>query len=155
MLSSPAALGLALCVGAASAFAPFVNAELAVSATAARGTAGLVVCAAVAVAAGQTLGKLAIFEAGRRGSGWHPRRRSVDKPLPPWQVRATRLLSTRWSGGVIVLLSATVGLPPLAVVSAAAGLARARRTDFLVCCLVERTARLVTVAAVALAAWQP
>ncbi|HKG49212.1 MAG TPA: hypothetical protein VKB14_02125 [Actinomycetales bacterium] len=56
---------------------------------------------------------------------------------------------------MIVLLSATVRLPPLAVVSAAAGLARARRTDFLVCCLVERTARLVTVAAVALAAWQP
>src|SRR3954468_15268594 len=104
MLSSPLALGLALCVGAASAFAPFVNAELAVSATAARGAAGFVVCAAVAVAAGQTLGKLAIFEARRRGACWRPRRRrGVTKPLPPWQVRATTLLSTRWSGGAIVL----------------------------------------------------
>jgi membrane protein YqaA with SNARE-associated domain len=154
VLSSPAALGLALGIGAASAFVPFVNAELAVSGAAASGTAAFAVGAAVAVAAGQTLGKLAIFEAGRRGSTWHQRSRRRTEPLPRWETRATTLLATRWSGGAIVLLSATVGLPPLALVSAAAGLARARRADFLLCCLLGRTARFVTVAAIVLVAWR-
>jgi membrane protein YqaA with SNARE-associated domain len=155
VLTAPAALGLALCVGAASAFLPFVNAELAVSGAAAGGPAALALGAAVAVATGQTMGKLAIFEAGRRGSGWHPRGRRRTAPLPRWQTRATALLAGRWSGGGIVLLSATVGVPPLALVSAAAGLAQARRLDFVVCCLLGRTARFVTVAVVVLAAWRP
>ena len=94
------------------------------------------------------------FEAGRRGSTWHHRSRHRTEPLPRWQTRATTLLATRWSGGAIVLLSATVGLPPLALVSAAAGLARARRVDFLLCCLLGRTTRFVTVAAIVLVAWR-
>jgi membrane protein YqaA with SNARE-associated domain len=155
-LSAPAALLLALCVGGASAFAPFVNAELAVSGAAAGSTATFAVCVAVAVAAGQTLGKVAIFEAGRRGAGrFLPGRRHDAKPLPRWQSTAMSLLSSRWSGGGIVLLSATLGLPPLAVVSAAAGMAGTRRTDFVVCCLLGRTARFVAVAATVVVAWRP
>jgi membrane protein YqaA with SNARE-associated domain len=155
VLSSPAAVLLAVCVGAISAFAPFVNAELAVSGAAAGATATFAVCVAVAVAAGQTLGKVAIFEAGRRGAARYLPGRQGAKPLPRWQSRATALLSTRWTGGAIVLLSATLGLPPLAVVSAAAGMAGARRSDFVVCCLVGRTARFVTVAATVVAVVQP
>jgi membrane protein YqaA with SNARE-associated domain len=156
VLASPAALGLAVCVGAASAFVPFVNAELAVSGAAVGATALSAVCVAVAVAAGQTCGKLAIFEAGRRGAVRHRSgRRRETEPLPHWQSRATSLLTTRWSGGGIVLLSATLGLPPLALVSAAAGIARARRGDFVVCCLLGRTARFVAVAVTVVSAWRP
>jgi hypothetical protein len=82
--TSLVALLLAVCVGAASAFVPFVNAELAVSVAATGAASTFAVCVAVAVAAGQTLGKVAIFEAGRRGAARYlPSRRHDAKPLPP------------------------------------------------------------------------
>jgi membrane protein YqaA with SNARE-associated domain len=85
----------------------------------------------LALAVGQTAGKLVLFESARRGSG-------------RW---AGKLADSRWAGRatgpLVVLGSATLGLPPLAIVSLAAGAAGQRRWTFGVLCLVGRTARFV------------
>lgn len=56
-------------------------------------------------------------------------------------------LRSRRAGPVVVLASAGLGLPPLAVVSMAAGAAGQRRLVFGVACLAGRTARFAALAA--------
>jgi len=55
-------------------------------------------------------------------------------------VLTSRLHDRRSSAG-IVLLSGSVGLPPLALVAVAAGATKMRLRDFLLCCLAGRTVR--------------
>ena len=137
-----------LAVGAGSALVPVLNAEAyAVVGGAASGPAvalGLV----AALAVGQTGGKLALFEVGRRGGDWLPRRwaerlkrRHASTRTSRWTERVQGWLRAPVSGAVTVLTSAAAGLPPLAVVSVAAGAAGQRRTTFAVCCLLGRTLR--------------
>lgn len=114
-------------------------------------TTTTVVVAAVAVAVGQTCGKLVIFEcarralSGRRWSRLTRRSHSLERPTRGWQARALGLLESRGSGGAVVLASATVGLPALLLVSAVAGAARMRRLDFAVWCLVRRSTRFLAI----------
>ena len=56
------------------------------------------------------------------------------------------LLRAPLPGTGVVLLSATVGLPPLAVVSAMAGVARLRLTLFVAACLLGRLVRFGAIA---------
>jgi membrane protein YqaA with SNARE-associated domain len=121
----------ALGTGAASALLPLVNAEAYAILAATRSHAWLAVLLVLALAIGQTAGKLVLFESARRGAG-------------RW---AAKLADSRWAGRAtgpfVVLGSATLGLPPLAIVSLAAGAAGQRRLTFGVLCLVGRTVRFV------------
>lgn len=116
-------------VGAASALVPLVNAEAYALVAATRSHAWLAILVVLALAVGQTAGKLVLFESARRGaSRW-----------------ASTLSGSRWAGRVagppVVLASAVVGLPPLAVTSLASGAAGQCRWLFAALVLVGRTAR--------------
>ena len=103
----------------------------------------------MALAVGQTIGKLVLFEAARRGSGrLHARfsRHSEGGRAARWADRVRGWLTRRRTGLPTVLAAASVGLPPLAVVSLAAGAAGQRRWEFGVLCLVGRTARFAVLA---------
>ena len=120
---------LAVATGLASALVPLVNAEAYAVLAGGRVPGALVPLLVLALAAGQTAGKLVLFESARRGAG-------------RW---AAKLADSRWAGRAtgpaVVLGSATLGLPPLAIVSLAAGAAGQTRWTFGVLCLVGRTVR--------------
>jgi membrane protein YqaA with SNARE-associated domain len=154
-MSSPlellASIGMAIGVGVASAVIPIVNAEVAVSTAGLTMSIGLALGISIALATGQTLGKICLFEAARKGAEVRAaKKQTPKKPTPPWQQRLLKSLEGRWRTNGVVLLSAGLGLPPLALVSIAAGAVKSRRVDFAVCCLAGRSVRFVTVAVSAL-----
>lgn len=163
VLAAAGVVALSAGTGLLSALVPLVNAEiyaLAVGATASPLVAAL---AAVALGLGQTGGKWVWYTSGRKGVEMRRslrRRRPVpadgpaspspegaDRDDPDGEERAgrlavlTRRLHDRRSSAGIVLLSASVGLPPLALVAVAAGATKMRLQDFLVCCLAGRILR--------------
>ena len=101
----------------------------------------------LALAVGQTAGKLLLFEAARRGGGrlgsWVRRREAESgvRRSERWSQRIKEALGSRRTGHPLVLVSASVGVPPLAAVSLAAGAAGLRRWEFAALCLLGRTAR--------------
>ena len=143
---------LAALLGAASALVPLVNAEVYAVASAGRDSPGAALVVVVALAVGQTAGKLVLFEAARRGSGRFTARHAPRSARARrWADRTKLALRSRRTGHPLVLASAALGLPPLAVVSLAAGASGQRRWEFAVVCLVGRTARFA--ALVLPAAW--
>jgi len=163
----------ALLVGAVSAVVPLLAVEAYVVAVAAVHPTGVGVAVALSAAVGQAAGKSAVFLAVRSAgrSRWSRRLHrhaleamgragpvAPDRPgSSPW-ARAGRLLrrltgwclvvlSGRW-GAAVVLLSGVVGVPPLLVVSAAAGASRLPLPVFIVACLVGRSVRLCALALV-------
>ena len=133
---------LALGYGVASALVPVVNAEAYALVLAGRTHPGLAVVVVLALAAGQTVGKLLLFEAARRGSGRLAAARDHrEGRAARWADRIRDSLRSRRTGLPMVLASAALGVPPLAAVSLAAGAAGQRRWEFGVLCLVGRTAR--------------
>jgi membrane protein YqaA with SNARE-associated domain len=173
-VSELAGIGLLLGVagaGAASGLVPVVNAEaLLTAATAASPDLWLDITASLTI--GQCAAKVLIYltardgpqrlrsdgkvgrlvsrvrrRAGRRVQDG--RRSSVGSArlmarLP--SQRVTRLLAQPLPGTSVVLLSATVGLPPLAAVSVLAGTARLRLPLFVAACLTGRLARFALIA---------
>ena len=125
---------------------PVVNAEAVVAAAGAGLPLWTALVTAVAVAVGQTIGKVLLFEAARRGRQLRHRTGHTTRALRPWQQKLVDRLSGRWAARGTVLASAGLGLPPLALVSIAAGVAGTRRLDFAACCLVGRIARFLVVA---------
>jgi len=136
----------AIGMGMASAVVPVVNAEAMVAAAGAGLPLRAALITAVALAVGQTIGKILLFEAARRGRRLKERSGRPSRALRPWQQRLMDRLSGRWAAGGTVLASAGLGLPPLALVSVAAGMAGTRRLDFAACCLFGRIARFLIVA---------
>ncbi|MCX5117868.1 VTT domain-containing protein [Micromonospora sp. NBC_00362] len=146
-MSSLAEAVVALGYGVASALVPIVNAEAFAVVAGQRGGHALV-AVVVALALGQTAGKLLLFESARRGSGRLARRvakrgksgRAAARAAR-WTEPIRRWLSRRRTALPTVLASAAVGVPPLAVVSLAAGTAGLRRWEFAVACLSGRVIR--------------
>ncbi|WP_299039265.1 hypothetical protein [uncultured Pseudokineococcus sp.] len=162
-----------LAVGAVSSVVPVLAVEAYVVAVAAVQPGGVGVAVALAAALGQSAGKGAIFVAVRSAgrSRWSRRlhrhaleamgRAGQTAPAAadggPW-ARAGRLLRrlTAWClrvlsgpwGAAVVLLSGVAGVPPLLVVSAAAGASRLPLGVFLAACLAGRAVRLVALALV-------
>ena len=134
---------LALAVGAASALLPVVNAEAYALVAATRAHVAVAIGLVVALAVGQTAGKLLLFEAARRGTGRLATRfaRPGEGRAARWTGRVRGLMTRRRTGLPTVLASAALGLPPLAVVSLAAGASDQRRWEFGALCLAGRTAR--------------
>lgn len=154
----------ALAFGLGSSVIPVLNAELYAVATAAGGPA-VAVASVVGVALGQTAGKVAVLVVVRRGmSGtWMTRRRrrraDADPVVdPPAVVPAWRQTLARWSdtllrqmdrpvvGGLVVLLSSVVGLPPLAAVTVLAGMRSLPLPIFTVAVGIGRVARFAALA---------
>ncbi|SCF17109.1 SNARE associated Golgi protein [Micromonospora coriariae] len=147
VVEAAAALGY----GFASALVPVVNAEA--YAVVAGHSGGYAVIAVIALAVGQTAGKLLLFEAARRGTGRLARRLArrsrsgrVAARTARWAEPVRRWLSHRRTGLPTVLLSALVGVPPLALVSIAAGTAGLRHWEFAIACLLGRVVRFAIVA---------
>ena len=140
----------ALAYGAMSALVPIVNAEVYAVVAAGRTATPVALLVVLALACGQTAGKLVLFEAARLGQGRFVRRqadraaRSDERGR--WAPRIGRALRSRRTGLPLVLASAVVGLPPLAAVSLAAGAAGQRRWEFALVCLAGRTARFAALA---------
>jgi len=139
VLTTLAALGF----GLVSALVPVVNAEAYAITAGAVHPAGLVLVV-IALAVGQTAGKVVIFEAARSGSGRLVRRRQGKVAASRWASWSDRLrvaLTGRRAGPALVFASASVGVPPLLAVSLAAGAAGQRRCWFALTCLAGRTLR--------------
>ena len=135
--------GLAAAIGVASALLPIVNAETYALLAAARTHGVEAVAVVLALAVGQTIGKLVLFQAARQGSGrLHTRLcRRGEGRAARWHDRLCGLMTRRRTGLPTVLASAAVGLPPLALVSLAAGASAQRRWEFGTVCLVGRSVR--------------
>lgn len=132
--------------GLASALVPVVNAEAYAVVAGHRGGHALV--AVLALSLGQTAGKLILFESARRGSGRLARKFGKQSGSGRTAARAARWtgpirrwLSRRRTALPTVLVSAAVGVPPLALVSFAAGTAGLRHWEFAVACLLGRVIR--------------
>jgi membrane protein YqaA with SNARE-associated domain len=138
-------------VGFVSALLPVVNAEAYLAGSSFLQPTAVIVACTVALAVGQTGGKLVIFSASRRGATrWrsgHAGRRSW---APAWVGRVNACLLHRLShpvgGPAAVAVSATVGLPPLALVSATAGASTLRCRAFVLACLAGRLVRFAGLA---------
>lgn len=143
MSTAAAALAIltALAMGVGSALLPFLNAEAyAVVAAVAAPTMGVV----VALAVGQTIGKVVLFESARRGAArWTPKDPSTRRSR--WLARVAPWLQSPRTGPPVVLASAALGLPPLAIVSVAAGASGQRRLVFASLVLVGRLARFAAI----------
>lgn len=140
--------GLAAAVGVASALLPLVNAEAYALVATVRTHGVGAVAVVLALAVGQTVGKLVLFEAARRGSGrLHARLcRRGEGRAARWHGRVCALMTRRRTGLPTVLASAAVGVPPLALVSLVAGTSAQRRWEFGSVCLVGRAARFAALA---------
>lgn len=171
LLAALAALGF----GIASAVIPVLNTEVYI-ATAARISPTWLWLIVIAMSIGQTAGKLLLLEGSRRGGSWmtkrhqrqasrwkrwrQPRANANVAPINPSTTRAAspprwckpnaeqinRLLTGRRTAGPLVFLAASLGLPPLAVVTIAAGIAGQSRWLFLPCCLIGRLLRFALIA---------
>lgn len=135
--------------GFVSAWVPVANAEAYVGTAGAKfGTTTLVIVI-IALAVGQTLGKLLIFESARRGASWWGNRRAQRETTKSikWVERLTEALRSNRTGAPMVLASSALGVPPLAVTSVVAGAVGQNRWLFTVLCLVGRLARFAAVGA--------
>jgi membrane protein YqaA with SNARE-associated domain len=140
---------LSLLAGLVSALLPFVNAE-ALAAGASRTDRDLMPVLVVALAAGQTIGKLVLFESASRaasrlaGRTHRPAiRTGTISRIVSRQVSGLQAASSRIP---VVAVSALTGLPPLAAVAVAAGTTQTNRTGFAAACFAGRTLRFALIA---------
>lgn len=147
LVEAATAIGL----GLASALLPVVGADAYAVVAGHRG--GHAAATVIALALGQTIGKVLVFESARRGTGRLGRllvRRGrsgrAAGRAARWTQPIRRWLSRRRTALPTVLVSAAIGVPPLAVVSVVAGTADLRRWEFTVGCLLGRTIRFAVLA---------
>jgi membrane protein YqaA with SNARE-associated domain len=141
----------AVAVGVVSALFPVVNAEAFHTGTTLLQDRPVVLACTIALAVGQTCGKLVIFTASRRGaSRWRSTHSERPSRMPAWVRRANAKLMTWLShptgGPAAVAISAAVGVPPLAIVSVTAGASTMRGFAFSVTCFAGRLLRFATLA---------
>ncbi|HET6668195.1 MAG TPA: hypothetical protein VFG98_13035 [Intrasporangium sp.] len=133
-------------VGFVSALVPVVSAEAFQTGSSLLQPTAVVMACVVALSCGQAAGKVVIFLASRRGAKrWRTAHAGRPSRSPDWvrRVNAGLLLwlSHPVGGPTAVAVSATVGLPPLALVSASAGASSLRCSVFALTCLAGRLVR--------------
>lgn len=133
-------------VAVASALVPLINIEVYLGAVAA-GRVGALWPLAVVAAAGQMAGKVVYYYLGRSSLEWGWVRRKTDTPrfqaqLERWR---TRVGGRPVVGGLVVFVAASVGIPPLAIVSVIAGSLRVSFPVFLVVGLLGRVIRFASI----------
>ena len=136
---------LTVAVCCASAFVPVVNAEAYLAASALTNSFGGVWGLAAAAAMGQMAGKSIFYLAGHRSTSWRWLRRREIR----WTSRLARW--EEWARGrpvaraALLLVSATSGLPPFALVSVLAGRMRLPFPTFLLAGFAARWVRFAAV----------
>lgn len=133
-------------VALASALIPVINIEVYLGAVAA-GRVGALWPLATVAALGQMIGKVAYYYLGRASLEWGWVRRRTESPkfqaqLETWR---RRVGDRPWLGGLVVFAAATVGIPPLAIVSVIAGSLRLSLPVFFVVGLVGRVLRFASI----------
>jgi membrane protein YqaA with SNARE-associated domain len=141
--------GLSLLAGLASALVPVVNAE-ALAAGASRANRDLLPVMVVALAGGQTIGKLILLDLSERGASRfarRPHRRPTRmRSISPFISRHVAGLQVASSKVPVVAVSAFTGIPPLAAVAVVAGTANTNRSAFAAACFVGRILRFGLIA---------
>lgn len=131
----------------ASALLPFLPFEVFGLALAETGPQGPVaaVFLGISAGAGATVGKLVWYEAGRRGTEarWVQRKLGKPKARAAYDRWTARVEGKPVYAGGVMLVSASVGLPPLLVMAAVAGVAKMPMSVFLPTVFVGRSIRFV------------
>ena len=135
------------CVAIASALCPLVNIEAYIALTGGFAPTLGVWPIAAAAAAGQAAGKLGWYSVGRSSMQWGVIQRRMQAPR--WQRHyATVKVHTdkrSWAGMAILFFSASVGLPPLAIMAVIFGQLRFNRWWFCITTFAGRTLRFAAV----------
>jgi len=129
-----------------SALVPIFNAEVYLTALAATESPPLWPMAAVA-AAGQMVGKVVYYFIGKSSLDWRWVKKRTDTPqfqagLERWRLR---LEDRPWVAALIVFVSASMGIPPFAIVAVLAGTLRMSLTMFVVVGFAGRLLRFASV----------
>ena len=126
-----------------SALCPFVNLELYLAGVGVFGQAAGFWPLVAMAAAGQATGKLFWFQVGRSSMNWSFIRRKTESPRWKNQFDKVKRQTERrpWVGTALVLGSATVGLPPLAIMAVLSGQLHFNRLGFVATTFVGRTMR--------------
>ncbi len=135
-----------------SALIPVLNAEVYLAALAASQSPPLWPMAIVA-AAGQMIGKIVYYYLGKSSLDWRWIKKRTDTPrfqagLEKWRIR---LENRPWVAAVFVLASASVGIPPFAIVAVLAGTLRMSFSMFVVVGFLGRVLRFASI--LGAAAW--
>jgi membrane protein YqaA with SNARE-associated domain len=162
---------IALGVGYASALIPLINVEaIALAGGAATSVHGAIAVTA-ALAVGQTLGKITIFYGVRTGRKAAVKKKAeaaleeAEETLEEdeaqhltwrqmtWKGRIAWLrslmmesLAHPWQGPAVVFVSGSVGIPPLLITAAAAGISEMKIVPFVITCFTGRWLRLLVIA---------
>ncbi len=120
---------------------PLLNAEIYLAAVATRISQGEVWAIALAAGAGQTLGKVVWYYGAARSVDlpWFRRRLESGKAKASFETWQQRINGRPWVAAGVMLLSSTVGVPPLLVMGAVAGALRMRMWIFASTIMVGRT----------------
>lgn len=124
-----------------SALLPFLNVELYLAGVGIAGGGALAIAFVAAV--GQLFGKLIWYEVARRGvdSDWAQKKLSRPKVRASYDRWAERLSERPWYAALILFAAASIGLPPLLVMSAVAGALKVPMWVFIPMVLIGRTLR--------------
>lgn len=138
---------LTFVVSVVSALVPLVNAEAYLVALASTTDLSSIWLVSAVAGVGQTVGKVAWYEAGRRALDWPWVRRKLGTPRAEqrrelWQ---RRLSARPWASSTVLFASATAGFPPLLVMAVVAGQLHMSRSLFTLIVLVGRTLRFAAV----------
>lgn len=127
----------------ASSVFPLLNAEIFLAAVATRIQHSEALPLAVAAGAGQTLGKVVWYYAAQRSLSvpWLRKRTEQGRFKDALALWSGRINGRPWVAAVIMFVSALLGVPPLLVTAAAAGLVRMRLWLFVSMIMLGRTAQ--------------
>lgn len=134
-------------VGVASALIPVINIEAYIAAIGAVGDSYGLWPVSLVAGAGQTLGKVCWYEAGRSSMRWPPIQKRMSSPS--WQRQYDKVKRRTdekpWVGVGLLFLSAVVGIPPLAIMAVLAGQLKFNRFWFFVTTFIGRALRFAAV----------
>jgi membrane protein YqaA with SNARE-associated domain len=134
-------------VAVASALFPLINIEAYIAGIAAAGEVSGIWSVSVVAAAGQTFGKIFWYEIGRSSMKWKYIQKKMESPR--WQAQydkwTSRIDDRPWLGMALLFLSATLGVPPLAIMAVLAGQLHFHRLWFYVTTFVGRALRFAAV----------
>lgn len=134
-------------VAVASALIPLINIEAYIAGIGALVANFGILPVSLVAGAGQTVGKIFWYEAGRSSLRWSYIKKKMESP--GWKRRYDRLYQTTqrrpWMGMLLLFASAVTGFPPLAIMAVLAGQLRFHRIWFYGFTFVGRTIRFAIV----------